>query len=454
MLTNTHTHTHTHTHTPPVAAAASAAPTTPPAAASARRWCGGIPPSAVPLNDTGAVMPLGSSFTALAAKWPTVSAALYCSSSSVDRARASRSRACVEKWRCKNKSEHKWCATAIEHTAGNVSRKQPLSHENHYLTRSFDQETLSHTHTHTHTHTPLSHLPQPPCRYGSKCNKQSTGCKFAHPTVVATVKVPADVMALLCVDTSGSMAGARIQAATAGLQTLVRALKPRDVLALYKFDTTVDVLHKFARNQAIDWPRLFAALDAAPRGQTAFHDAVMQALDALATYAKPKHDARQLRCIVALTDGDDNQSAHTLDAVIRRLHTTTIANFHFILIGVGVAQSKYAALFTPDKPNLHFIDVATATADAIRAAYGTVTKRIYGLQQKLLVRNTTTTTTTTTTATTTATTAASSSSSSTSTAAAPAPAAAAPRLYRRRVVVIADAHAAAQQQQQQQQQRR
>jgi uncharacterized protein YegL len=142
-------------------------------------------------------------------------------------------------------------------------------------------------------------------------------------------------MALLCVDTSGSMAGGRIQAATSGMHTLVQALKPRDVLGVYKFNTTVDVLQTFVRNHKIDWQAHIAGLNAAPSGSTALHDAIMQSMDALQKYAKPKHDDTQLRVVVVLTDGDDNASkTHTLDTVIQRVHSSTIANFHFMLLGV------------------------------------------------------------------------------------------------------------------------
>jgi hypothetical protein len=193
------------------------------------------------------------------------------------------------------------------------------------------------------------------------------------------------------------MAGARIQAATSGLHTLVQTLKPRDVLALYKFNTSTDVLQKFDRNHKIAWRKHVALLNAAPSGGTALYDAIVHSIDALQTHAKPQHDSHQLRVVVLLTDGDDTCSAqHTLDSVIQRVHSCTIANFHLMLLGVGVDAAKYAPLFAPDKPNLHYIDVKDTTSDAIRDAFGTVTKKITALQQKLIVRTLTTTTNTTT----------------------------------------------------------
>ncbi len=108
-------------------------------------------------------------------------------------------------------------------------------------------------------------------------------------------------------------------------------------------------------------------------------------------HAKPQHDAHQLRVVVLLTDGDDTCSTqHTLDSVIQRVHSCSITNFHLMLLGVAVDAAKNAPLFAPDKPNLHFIDVHDATADAIQDAFGTVSKKITALQQKLIVRTTTT----------------------------------------------------------------
>jgi hypothetical protein len=42
----------------------------------------------------------------------------------------------------------------------------------------------------------------------------------------------------------------------------------------------------------------------------------------------------------------------------------------------------------PTSPHLHFIDVHDATADAIKDAFGTVSKKITALQRKLIVRTT------------------------------------------------------------------
>jgi hypothetical protein len=114
----------------------------------------------------------------------------------------------------------------------------------------------------------------------------------------------------------------------------------------------------------------------------------VHSIDALQMHAKPQHDSHQLRVVVLLTDGDDTCSEqHTLDSVIQRVHSCSIANFHLMLLGVAVDAAKYAPLFAPDKPNLHFIDVHDATADAIQDAFDTVSTKITALQQKLIVRN-------------------------------------------------------------------
>jgi hypothetical protein len=107
-----------------------------------------------------------------------------------------------------------------------------------------------------------------------------------------------------------SMAGARIQAATSSLHTLVQTLKARDVLARHQ-------LQKFDK---IAWRKHVALLNAAPSGATALYDAIVHSIDALQMHAKPQHDSHQLR--VVLTDGDDTCSTqHTLDSVIQRVHS-------------------------------------------------------------------------------------------------------------------------------------
>jgi hypothetical protein len=112
----------------------------------------------------------------------------------------------------------------------------------------------------------------------------------------------------------------------------------------------------------------------------------VHSIDALQMHAKPQHDAHQLRVVVLFTDGDDTCSTqHTFDSVIQRVHSCSIANFHLMLLGVAVDAAKYAPLFAPDKPNLHFIDVHDATAYAIQDAFGTVST---ALRQKLIVRTT------------------------------------------------------------------
>lgn len=211
---------------------------------------------------------------------------------------------------------------------------------------------------------------------------------LAHPVVVAVKQQPADRMVLFCVDTSGSMAGAPIQAAAAGVASVTAASKPRDVFALYTFNDTVNVVQKFARNHKINWPAHTAQIGAATGGGTALYDAALQSLDALATFAKASH-SKQLRVLVLLTDGDDNKSQHSLDDVVSRVHASTIPNFHLLVLGVGVDRRKYAALCA--KSNTHYIDVADASPQAIRDAFGTVAHTITRLQQRLIVAQTTTT---------------------------------------------------------------
>lgn len=189
------------------------------------------------------------------------------------------------------------------------------------------------------------------------------------------------VMALVCIDTSTSMRGERIDAAAHGMATLAGALHHSDVLAVYTFADQSHVEQTFARNYRIDWPAVACAVKERVGGRTALFDAAIAALDALDRYAKPEFAANQTRALVLLTDGDDNASQqHTLADVIARVHAN--AAVHLLLIGVGVDAAKYARLCS--KPHTHFVDAADATPAAIRAAFRAA-RRIIRIKHTLVI---------------------------------------------------------------------
>lgn len=114
----------------------------------------------------------------------------------------------------------------------------------------------------------------------------------------------------LVLDNSGSMRSKRPETNLAALQFL-HASNPKDEVFVVNFNDTpklglpTDVAFSDDRNQ------LKMALDSArPQGKTSLYDAIEMALDHL---EKGKHDKK---AIIVISDGGDNASRSTLDAVL------------------------------------------------------------------------------------------------------------------------------------------
>ncbi|GIW84089.1 MAG: hypothetical protein KatS3mg106_602 [Gemmataceae bacterium] len=121
------------------------------------------------------------------------------------------------------------------------------------------------------------------------------------------------VTTALLVDCSGSMAdrveggGTKLDAAKAACRAFLAHSRPRDVISLIRFNTTVTSVQPLGAPLP-DVQRSVDTLIA--EGGTAWRDAVADALSMLAT-----HQGR--RNIVLLTDGQDNSSRHSITSVIR-----------------------------------------------------------------------------------------------------------------------------------------
>jgi Ca-activated chloride channel family protein len=122
----------------------------------------------------------------------------------------------------------------------------------------------------------------------------------------------------LVVDSSGSMKGDKLPAAQASLQAYLRQIGPRDQVALIDFDSTVRapvvVRGGEAEPEAAD---LFVASLLA-EGGTLLHDAVVAGRDWLRRSRRPG----EILAVVVLTDGKDNGSRLSLEALERELRSS------------------------------------------------------------------------------------------------------------------------------------
>lgn len=146
-----------------------------------------------------------------------------------------------------------------------------------------------------------------------------------EPRVLARIKSawredrkPANIQ--LVFDTSGSMGEeGKLEEAKRGLQTFFTQLSPRDRVGLIAFNDRVFPLvdlATFGSNQA-ELQRTVTGL--LPEGQTAAYDAIGNGVGKIIAL----NDDTRINAVVALTDGEDNQSSSTVQQLVQALERQT-----------------------------------------------------------------------------------------------------------------------------------
>ncbi|MBJ7330513.1 MAG: VWA domain-containing protein [Solirubrobacteraceae bacterium] len=142
-----------------------------------------------------------------------------------------------------------------------------------------------------------------------------------EPRVLARIKSawredrkPANIQ--LVFDTSGSMSEeGKLEEAKRGLRSFFEQLSPRDRVGLIGFNDQVFPLVKlqpFGQNKA-ELQRTVTGL--IPEGQTAAYDAIGNGVGKILSL----HDDTRINAVVALTDGEDNQSSSTVGQLVAAL---------------------------------------------------------------------------------------------------------------------------------------
>jgi VWFA-related protein len=120
----------------------------------------------------------------------------------------------------------------------------------------------------------------------------------------------------LVIDSSGSMRGRRDEVTAAGA-AFAAISHPLDEFFTINFNEAVWPGLPPGALFTEDRRQLGAALSAAPaRGMTALHDAVDRALEYL------QHGSRDRKALIVISDGGDNASSQTLDAVLKHARRT------------------------------------------------------------------------------------------------------------------------------------
>ncbi|MFW6732725.1 MAG: extracellular solute-binding protein [Synechococcus sp.] len=140
----------------------------------------------------------------------------------------------------------------------------------------------------------------------------------------------------LVVDTSGSMAGAKLPAVQRSLQSYLAQIGPRDVVGLIDFDDVVrpPVVLRGGASGGADSAAVLGRLQVG--GSTRLHDAVLAGRDWLRSTAQPG----EILAVVALTDGMDAGSKLTLNDLEAQLKRGVEGKGRISVFTVGFGEDS------------------------------------------------------------------------------------------------------------------
>jgi VWFA-related protein len=145
---------------------------------------------------------------------------------------------------------------------------------------------------------------------------------------------------LLVFDVSGSMNSAnKLEGAQAAARAFVGHMRSGDQVGLLTFNTAVTYVQPITSNQTL----LLLAIDnLIAEDDTAMYDALVEAVALL-------EDATGRKAVIALTDGMDNVSSHTLEEVITQIGP---AGLSISTVGLGDPEVQNATIAGIDAPAL------------------------------------------------------------------------------------------------------
>jgi VWFA-related protein len=160
-------------------------------------------------------------------------------------------------------------------------------------------------------------------------------------TQFETERVPVSLGIVL--DTSGSMAGEKMNAAQTALSRFVfELLGPQDEMFLYRFDRKPVLVQGWTE----DRQRLVRALGTVtPSGGTALYDAVAEAIPLAAS------GSRRKKAIVIISDGNDTNSVVSLDEVRQLIRESEVMVY---AIGIDASYGNGGSGVTVTPPTFPF----------------------------------------------------------------------------------------------------
>ena len=184
---------------------------------------------------------------------------------------------------------------------------------------------------------------------------------------------PKDIMFLL--DYSGSMAGRRIQAAVEAMLLIYDTqINKTDSIACMTFNSKPVIVFPFqprAAQHRLEFCRLHD-----PSGGTAMYDAISLAVDQAAKSPNVAHQ----KWLIAVSDGDDNRSKISIDALVTKLRDSCITGLCIVALGNEMDTDNFEQLAkATDKGQF----AHALSASEILRAFGQVTAHL--MQNRLML---------------------------------------------------------------------
>jgi tight adherence protein B len=202
----------------------------------------------------------------------------------------------------------------------------------------------------------------PPALAGDLSRDRFGLTENGNPRFVDVVKLRDSIEVVVVIDTSGSMAGAPIQSATAAATDFVSSLDPETRVAVIGFGATVETAAGFDANRR-QTNNAIAGLQAA--GETALYDALVAASQAFGP-------GNSRRFVVVLSDGTDTASSSSLQEAARALDGSGAALY---AITLESDEADFAGL----RDLAGRVDgqvVAATDAESLADVYGAIASRL------------------------------------------------------------------------------
>eukprot|EP01090_Pellita_catalonica_P008937 TRINITY_DN1999_c0_g1_i1.p1 TRINITY_DN1999_c0_g1~~TRINITY_DN1999_c0_g1_i1.p1 ORF type:complete len:386 (-),score=58.68 TRINITY_DN1999_c0_g1_i1:56-1213(-) len=169
-------------------------------------------------------------------------------------------------------------------------------------------------------------------KYGSRKTGKTTIVMEETTERVGVTAKQTEMRLHFVIDTSGSMAGSRIEAVLRGLKEIYDDLSVMDRLGLRIFSTHVQTLIGCnKRKKYVDFQRLESDIRNNVDGRTALYDAITKAVTEV-PFSEPDCE----RVMIVFTDGADNASSASYSTAKEMMSNPGRKKFRIVLIGAGI----------------------------------------------------------------------------------------------------------------------